>query len=229
MIPKYSQELFEKAKSKDLLDMQCEFCGNLFKTTKNTIQMCLKGDKFRKAKFCSMRCSNNNKITKQEVKCKNCNKVFFKTLGQLKKCPNSFCSSSCSATYNNTHKTKGYRKSKFEVYLEEILPLKYPDLEFHFTRKDAINSELDIYIPILNLAFELNGVFHYEPIYGADKLKQIQNNDNRKFQACLEKNIELCIIDVSSMEYFKVSKCEKYLNIIFSIIDKKWRDISGSN
>ena len=62
MIPKYSQELFEKAKSKDLLDVQCECCGNLFKTTKITIQMCLKGDKFRKAKFCSLKCSNENKI-----------------------------------------------------------------------------------------------------------------------------------------------------------------------
>ena len=105
--------------------------------------------------------------------------------------------------------------------MEQILPFKYPNLEFHFNRKDAINSELDIYIPTISLAFELNGVFHYEPIYGADKLKQIQNNDNRKFQACLERNIELCIIDVSAMEYFKIDKCQKYLNIITDIIEKK--------
>ena len=155
------------------------------------------------------------------MKCKNCNKEFFKIVSQIKKTINSFCCSSCAATFNNTHKTKGYRRSKFEIYLEQILPSKYPNLEFHFNRKDAINSELDIYIPTISLAFELNGVFHYEPIYGADKLKQIQNNDNRKFQACLERNIELCIIDVSAMEYFKIDKCQKYLNIITDIIEKK--------
>lgn len=229
MIPKYSQELFEKAKSKDLLDVQCEFCGNLFKTTKNTIQMCLKGDKFRKAKFCSLKCSHENKIKKQSVVCKNCNIPFFKIPSQIKKSSSNFCSRSCSAFYNNTHKTHGCRRSKFEIYLEKILPPKYPNLEFHFARKDAINSELDIYIPSLNLAFELNGIFHYEPIYGKDQLQKIQNNDNRKYQACLEKGIELCIIDVSGMEYFKPNKCEKYLNIILNVIEKKWRDISGSN
>ncbi len=221
VIQLFSKENFDKAKTKELLDLQCEFCGNPFKATKNAIQMSLKGDKFRKAKFCSIKCSNSSRITKQEVKCKNCNKDFFKIVSQIKKTINSFCCSSCAATFNNTHKTKGYRRSKFEIYLEQILPSKYPNLEFHFNRKDAINSELDIYIPTINLAFELNGVFHYEPIYGADKLKQIQNNDNRKFQACLERNIELCIIDVSTMEYFKIDKCQKYLNIITDIIEKK--------
>jgi len=44
----------------------------------------------------------------------------------------------------------------------------YPDLVIHFNKKDAINSELDIYIPSLKLAFELNGIFHYEPIFGKE-------------------------------------------------------------
>ena len=102
-----------------------------------------------------------------------------------------------------------------------MLPTKYPDLEFYFNRKDAINSELDIYIPKLKLAFELNGIFHYEPIYGADKLNQTQNNDRRKFQACLEQGIELCIIDTSSLSYFKPDKVQKYLDIIVNIINSK--------
>lgn len=221
MIAKYSNAIFESSSSRDLLDLQCEQCGSLFKKTKNLIQSSIKGNPKHKLRFCSLTCCGKAQSKKQLINCKNCNKEFFKNNSQIKKTINSFCCSSCAAFYNNTHKTKGYRKSKFEVYLEEILPLKYPDLEFHFTRKDAINSELDIYIPTLNLAFELNGVFHYEPIYGADKLKQIQNNDNRKFQACLERNIELCIIDVSTMEYFKIDKCQKYLNIITDIIEKK--------
>ena len=80
---------------------------------------------------------------------------------------------------------------------------------------------MDIYIPSLNLAFELNGIFHYEPIYGKDKLDQITNNDNRKFQACLERKIELVIIDSSSLNYFKPGKAKKYLDIIINIINLK--------
>jgi hypothetical protein len=71
------------------------------------------------------------------------------------------------------------------------------------------------------LAFELNGIFHYEPIYGDNKLEQIQNNDNRKFQACLEKNIELCIIDTSQLKYFKEKNCLKYLEIVQSVVGNR--------
>lgn len=97
----------------------------------------------------------------------------------------------------------------------------YPSLDIHYNRKDAIDAELDIYIPSINLAIELNGIFHYEPIYGEKKLLQIQNNDQRKFQACLEKKIELCWIDTSSFTYFKVNKAQNYLQIITQIIDSK--------
>ena len=47
MIQLFSKEDFDKAKTKELLDLQCEFCSNPFKATKNAIQMSLKGDKFR--------------------------------------------------------------------------------------------------------------------------------------------------------------------------------------
>lgn len=90
-----------------------------------------------------------------------------------------------------------------------------------FNDKTTINSELDIYIPSLKLAFELNGIFHYEPIYGKDKLSKIENNDSRKIQACNERNIEICIIDISSLKNFKPHKANSFLNIITNIISKK--------
>ena len=84
--------------------------------------------------------------------------------------------------------------------MEEILPQLFPNIDFTFNDKTAINSELDIYIPNLKLAFELNGIFHYEPIYGKDKFQRIVENDNNKFQRCQENGISLCIIDTTSQK-----------------------------
>lgn len=133
----------------------------------------------------------------------------------------NFCSRSCAATYNNKNKTTGTRRSKLEIWLENQLPLLYPEIEFHFNKKDAIGSELDIYIPALSLAFELNGIFHYEPIYGDRKLGQIQENDQNKFQSCITNDISLCIIDVSQFKHFKPDKAQKYLDIINNIIKER--------
>jgi hypothetical protein len=179
--------------------------------------------------YCSKECRYLG-IGKKEpisVKCLNCDKEFKKLVKELKKHPNSFCCQSCAATYNNKNKTHGTRRSKLEIYLEEELKKKYNDLEIHFNRKDTINSELDIYVPSIKLAFELNGIFHYEPIYGEQKLNQIQNNDTRKFQACLEKGIEFCIIDVSSLSYFKPANAKKFLDIVCNLIDSKMAEVAG--
>lgn len=213
--------------SRSLFPLECEKCGKIFQGKKNDILNVLKNPKRNTLKYCSLDCFYGSKITKIQCECKQCKKVFEKTASQAKKHPNHFCSSSCAAKYNNAHKTKGTRRSKLEVWLESELMKFYPNLEIHFNRKDAINSELDIYIPSLKLAFELNGIFHYEPIYGEEKLKLIQNNDSRKFQACLERGIELCIIDSSELSYFKIQKAKKYLNIIINIINKNWSIASG--
>ena len=154
------------------------------------------------------------KLLTAQKHCKECNAAITVKYNQ-------FCNRSCSAIYNNTHKTHGTRRSKLEHWLEDQLTILYPSLEIHFNRKDAINSELDFYFPSLKLAFELNGIFHYEPIYGADKLLRTQNNDNRKFQACIEQGIELCIIDSSNQKYFKTATSQKYLDIIINVIESK--------
>lgn len=169
--------------------------------------------------FCDKDCFYKFQDEKIEIECRNCRKKVMKKKSYIKKTNNSFCSQSCAGTYSNTHKKYGTRRSKLEKYIEEELIKLYPNLEIHFNRKDAISSELDIYIPKLSLAFELNGIFHYEPIYGQEKLSSIQNNDNRKFAACHNANISLCVIDTSQQKYFKPKTSQKFLNIICDIIN----------
>lgn len=212
--------------------IQCEKCKKQFLSKRQLIGHMQIHTPKRKEYVLRTKNKNIIKYYKNPFLCSNCNtiisyeKMFFRKNDKNKnknknKIYNFFCNRSCAATYNNTHKTKGNRRSKLEIWLEEKLKEKYKNLNILYCDKKTINSELDIYIPSLKLAFELNGIFHYEPIFGESKLEQIQNNDNRKFQACLENVIELCIIDASSLTYFKEESAKKYLDIITNIIDNK--------
>ena len=221
MIKLYTPEEFENANSRDLLSLECCHCHLSFKVPKKDIHWKLKCNYRNALQYCSKMCrgKHDTELNTKEINCSQCDKKIRRGKSTIK--TNNFCSSSCAATYNNTHKTKGTRKSKLECWLETKIKPLYPSLEFHFNRKDAINSELDIYIPSLKLAFELNGIFHYEPIYGVDRLKSIKNNDTRKFQACIERGIELCIIDSSKQMQFKEKTSGKYLDIITNVINDK--------
>ena len=95
----------------------------------------------------------------------------------------------------------------------------YPKLPLVINDKSLVNSELDIYLPSLNLAFELNGVFHYLPIYGEEKLKQIQSNDNDKAKLCADAGIELVAIDISSQKNFTPRSSLSFLEEIVRIVD----------
>ena len=223
MKPLFTEADFKNAMSCDKLPCECASCDSVFYTTKRNIMSYINPNDKMKGDFCSLKCYGNYRKQIIEVECSNCGKKIYKTIYNSKKSKsgNLFCSTSCSAKYNNTHKTNGYRRSKLEIYIEDQLTIMYPNMSIDYNKTDAINSELDIFIPSLKLAFELNGIFHYEPIYGEVKLGQIQNNDNRKFQACIEREIELCIIDSSGLKRFKKERGEEYLNIIVNIISNK--------
>jgi transposase-like protein len=221
MIPKYSNIEFDNAKSSDKLLCECHQCHLPFLTPKREINYYLNG-KRDTAKFCSRECRAKFENKHIEVSCLNCDSKFMKKQAEINRNKNHFCSHSCSASYNNKHKTKGNRRSKLETWLEEQLTILYPNLEIHYNKTSAINSELDIYIPSLNIAFELNGIFHYEPIYGVNKLHKIQENDQSKTKACHEAKIDLCIIDTSAQKYVKPHTSQKYLDIILNIIKERY-------
>jgi hypothetical protein len=135
----------------------------------------------RTSMFCSRKCwytHNSKTITRS---CDQCGKSIVRRPCFFDKNKSgNFCSRSCSTKYQNSHKTAGYRRSKLEIYIESQLKIDFPELNILANDISTINAELDIFLPELKLAFELNGIFHYEPIYGHDKLERTQNNDQQK-------------------------------------------------
>ena len=204
-----------------MIDLICPICKNDFQRTLSVYNLGIK----RKSKImvCSNSCLSISNSKSKMVNCKNCNKPFQKMQKEINKSKsgNHFCSRSCSAIYNNAHKTTGTRVSKLEVWLQPQLTELYPNLDILYNDKETIKSELDIYIPSLQLAFELNGIFHYEPIFGENKLESIQNNDHKKFHLCVENKIDMCTIDTSSQKRFTEKSSVKYLDIITKVINER--------
>lgn len=207
-------EQLNSYKSRDQVPLECKLCHGIFTRTKNEVKRGIEGKRLND--YCSRKCWNDSRKTL--VVCANCNKQFYKLPNQIKKTNNNFCSKSCAGLYNSKRKIHGCRRSKLELHLESLIQQNYPELKCYYNDRSVINSELDFYFPTLKLAIELNGIFHYEPIYGQDKLERIQNNDKQKSIQCHAHNIEFCVIDVSSCGHLTQFQKDKYWNIIDNLI-----------
>lgn len=216
---KCTQDEFNNATTRNYISIECTVCKNIFHRSKKNIL-----EHFRSIQsnneYCSNKCQGAKRTEKSYklVNCLNCNTSFKKSLGEINKTANHFCSKSCAATFNNKNKTYGSRRSKLEIYLEQQLTLLYPNLEIVYSSKQTIGSELDIYIPSLNLAFEIQGIFHYEPIFGQEKLEQIQKNDLEKIEKCKELNIQLIQIDTRNQRRFTEKSSKEFLDLIINRI-----------
>jgi len=210
--------------SRELIPLECLECHNTHHRTKNTVLRILNGSLKRTQKgcFCSHKCAElfKHKTSVFSTVCGECNKGItkYKTDEKIK----NFCSYSCRAKYWNKNRmwSNKHNRSKLEKWMEKRLTELYPLLEIHYNKMNAIDIELDIYIPSLKLAFELNGVFHYKPVYGKERLKVKQTNDIRKIQLCLERKIELHVIDTTSQISFREKTSQKFFDFISTTINQ---------
>ena len=85
-------------------------------------------------------------------------------------------------------------------------------LRFHFkrlqiTRNDKSilgRQEIDIYLPEYKIGIEVDGVFHYKPVYGQETFERIQRADKKKDDALAKLGITLFRIrlpEVSNKTY----------------------------
>ena len=184
--------------------LKCKICSNEFQTVTNRI-------------YCTDKC-RHEAYKKYEHICQGCNKNFKSSEKNSK-----FCSNSCKSISLNlsvyAHKAGGKSRSKIELFLEDKLKNDFPNLKMDFNQTTAIGSELDIYIPELKIAIELNGIIHYEPIYGEATLIRTQKNDKKKMITCQEYGIELIVINMGNKGLTKALKNEIYEKV-YSIIER---------
>lgn len=150
--------------------------------------------------------------------CEWCQKNCFQKPCQIRQNKHHFCSLSCSSSFAQKNKKYGTNKSKMEKYLANKLQDQYPNLDVIYNSKKAIGLELDIYIPVLAIAFEINGIFHYKSIFGQNKLQKTQFYDREKIRLCQESNIKLIVIDTSKSNIFNESHGESVFDFIASFL-----------
>lgn len=208
----------------EMIELTCSICNKKFTRKKAQYTYDVKKAKEKGKEHipkCSSECLKKGvpKITAPCSECgSNVNRKRHEMWKKTRKSKRMFCDSSCAAKYNNRNRTTGCRRSKLEIYLCEQIKLNFPQLEIVPSDVKTLGIELDIYLPQLRLAFELNGIVHYEPIYGQDKFEKIINKDKQKVRICEEKGIELCVIDSSKQIRFTEKSSQVYLKQVLSLI-----------
>ncbi len=201
LITEVKKEEFERLKGVEKIDLRCRVCGVAFSQTKAMILKSFKAG--YTSGFCSRNCGNKFKFNQVSTQCKECQVPIMVRHYQKTHYKHNFCSYSCSAKYRNKHKTTGTIRSKLEIWLEAQIKQNYPDtIMIPNDRKLLGGLEIDFYFPVLKFGIELNGITHYEPIYGIDRLTRSLDSDKRKMSLCQEKGVELAVINVSQFKYF---------------------------
>ncbi len=163
-----------------------------------------------------------------EINCKNCQKTFS-IKEHLTKGKNRYCSIPCSrvgSIKTRNQNFKGFKhRSKFELECEKRLSILYPEMEINYNRQGIIDYELDIYIPSLNLAIEINGACHYIKIAKKFNLERKQAIDREKIELCKKAYVDLYVLNTSKMQFPKDN--DIYFNMIKNFIDTKLKTINN--
>lgn len=195
-----------------MVEVNCQNCGKSFVKSIGRYNEAVKNSWNL---FCSIKCRYGFQEKGKEFPCAWCLTIVSKTPAELRKTKaNVFCSKTCSAHFNNRNKKSGTRRSKLESFIEEKILAEMPYLQLLCNSKKLLGYELDFYFPQLKLAIEFNGIHHFQPIFGLQKLNRIQEIDREKIINCKKLGVELQIIDVSK---------DFHLSVI--IKEKRWKQV----
>ena len=107
--------------------------------------------------------------------------------------------------------------SKIEIYVQNLLNINGFKTLWH-TKVLQTDLEVDLFLPALNIAVEVNGPSHYENIWGDDKLKAQKKADHEKYATLTAFGVKVIRIKylVSKLTFQVKEKLEKELIAIIN-------------
>jgi very-short-patch-repair endonuclease len=108
--------------------------------------------------------------------------------------------------------------SKLELFLLEKLLSDGYVVEFH-KEQNLLNTKLqiDLFLPNLNIAIEVDGPSHFEPVWGNDVLSKNKKYDNKKTGLILGKGLSL--IRIKQTKDFSKSRANKIYQELIQCIN----------
>jgi hypothetical protein len=94
-----NQSQYENAKFNHKINVSCDYCFKLLERVKRNLYNNLKRNQLKT--YCNQKCQSFARTKAVLVFCLQCNKEFSKKSCELRNTSNSFCSNTCSASYNN--------------------------------------------------------------------------------------------------------------------------------
>lgn len=133
------------------------------------------------------------------------------------------------ASANSAVREASKTGSKLEKFLLEKLLHDGHKAEFH-KEQTLLNTKLqiDIFLPLLDVAIEVDGPSHHEPVWGEDVLKRNQAYDKKKTGLILGKG--LVLIRVKQTKDFSPSRGEllyDQISVLLKTIMNKFPDIDN--
>ena len=221
-----NQHEFKKAKSTDFLPLECSRCSSTFYQRKSTVERAIGyivglNNSRKTLEFCSPKCSDNRVTNKAEIYthvCTTCQTEF-----QSDRKDSKFCGRQCKGKHDIGRNRKiSKNRSKAEAYLFNRIRHEFPEIALLANDRAFLEGglEIDIFLPELSLAIEVNGPFHYRPIYGEERLERAQHNDQLKKENLENRSVELLSLDISGPEHKSWKASKIHLEALFQNIIK---------
>jgi len=120
---------------------------------------------------------------------------------------------------NSAVREASKKGSKLELFLLDNLLKDGYKVDFH---KEQILSntklQIDLFLPTLNVAIEVDGLSHFEPVWGQQTLNRNKTYDNKKTGLIIGKG--LVLIRIKQLKDFSPSRANKIYNELVDVLDK---------
>lgn len=129
---------------------------------------------------------------------------------------------------NNAVRQSSKTGSKLELFLLDALLRNGYNVEFH-KEQSLLNTKLqiDLFLPNHNIAIEVDGPSHFEPVWGSDALSRNQRYDDKKSGLILGKG--LFLIRIKQSRDFSNARANIILDDLLSEISNIQNKIKTDN